>query len=147
MWVEERSGLPENQKLSNDDVVKRYLENAMVEAAAGKETVDKAPWFPLRVIAALELMVSIPEKPTSSFEGGGLGTSGESLWGAEDGRRAANQARRCGVDGVGFAREEMDQDNGLGGSGCEGKVLFDATSLGSDRDSQKKARRPKDGKL
>ena len=35
----------------------------MVEAAAGKETVDKAPRFPLGVIAALELMVSLPGKP------------------------------------------------------------------------------------
>ena len=41
-------------------VVKRYLESAVVEAAAGKETVDKAPRFPLGVIAALELMVSLP---------------------------------------------------------------------------------------
>ena len=48
-----------------------------------------------------------------SSEGGGLGTSGEGLWGAEDGRHATNQARGCGVDGVGFGREaERDQDKG-----------------------------------
>ena len=46
VWFEERSGLLENRKLSNDDVVKRYLENAMVEVATNKETVDKALRFP-----------------------------------------------------------------------------------------------------
>ena len=85
MWFEERSGLPENRKLFNDDVVKRYLENAMVEAAAGKETLDKAPRFPIGVIAALEL------KPLA-LKVVGLGKSG----GAEDGRHASNQARGCG---------------------------------------------------
>ena len=35
----------------------------MVEAAAGKEIVDKAPRFLAGVIAAVELMVSFPGKP------------------------------------------------------------------------------------
>ena len=63
VWFAQRSGLPENQKLCNDDVVKRFLENAMVEATAGKETMDKAPLFPFGVIAALELMVFLLWKP------------------------------------------------------------------------------------
>ena len=36
------------------------VKSAMVEAAASKETVDKAPQFPLGAVAALELMVSLP---------------------------------------------------------------------------------------
>ena len=47
---EERSGLPES-------CLTMVVKSSMVEAAASKETVDKAPRFPLGVIAALELMV------------------------------------------------------------------------------------------
>ena len=73
MCFEERSGLPQNQKLSTDDVVKRYLENAMVEAVAGKETVDKAPRFPWGDRGSGPYGSPLGE--TTSFEGGGLGTS------------------------------------------------------------------------
>ena len=48
VWFEEMSGLPENRKLSNDDVVKRYLENAMVEATTNKETVGQGTAVSLR---------------------------------------------------------------------------------------------------
>ena len=100
MCFEERSGLPQNQKLFTDDVVKRYLENAVVEVATNKKTVDKAPRFPLGVIAALDLMVSLLGKPPALKV-----VAWGRLWGAEDGRHATNQARGCGVDEVGFDRE------------------------------------------
>ena len=50
---EERSGLP-------GSCLTMVVKSAMVEAAASKETVDKAPQFPLGAVAALELMVSLP---------------------------------------------------------------------------------------
>ena len=72
VWFEERSGLPENQKLSNDDVVKRYLENAMVEAAADSGQGTAVSFMGDRGSGA---DVSPPGETTSVVDGG-LGTSG-----------------------------------------------------------------------
>jgi len=57
LWFEARAGVPEEQKFGKNDLVRRLLEKASVDAGAGLVRVARAPRFPLCVLASLEVMV------------------------------------------------------------------------------------------
>jgi len=57
-WFEARAGITDSAKLSNLDMVKRFLEKAALDAAVGQVRVQKAPRMPVAALVALELAVS-----------------------------------------------------------------------------------------
>ena len=56
-WFEARSGLDEERKLGNKDIVKRLLDKAVPDGAEALGEVRKAPRFPIALVVSLEQAV------------------------------------------------------------------------------------------
>ena len=58
VWFESRGGVPVEEKLSNQDMVRKFLENAATQVTDGSAEIVKAPRFSLAMLVSLETLVA-----------------------------------------------------------------------------------------